>query len=189
MTLFRTVEPALEPVTLVEAKTHLRVGHDSEDPLISALVRAAREEVERSTGLALIAQSWRLTLDDWPLSETVAINLHPLAAILSVTVYGEDGEAAVLDPATYLLDPHSRPARLALRERPAPHKAMNGVEIDLSAGFGEAGADVPDLLRRAILVLVAHWYEFRGHVDPDAHPLSYPAGYERLISGYRSRRL
>ncbi len=38
---------------------------------------------------------------------------------------------------------------------------MNGVEIDFSAGYGEAGTDVPDLAQRAMLMLVAHWFEFR----------------------------
>ena len=63
MTLFRTVEPALEPVTLAEAKAHMRLGHDSEDALIAGLIRAARDEVERTTGTALIDQDWRLALD------------------------------------------------------------------------------------------------------------------------------
>jgi uncharacterized phiE125 gp8 family phage protein len=65
---------------------------------------------------------------------------------------------------------------------------MNGIEIDFTAGFGEAGTDVPDLLRRAILALVAHWYEFRGVYDA-GQPVSYPAGYDRMISSYRARRL
>lgn len=66
---------------------------------------------------------------------------------------------------------------------------MNGVEIDFTAGFGEAGTDVPDLLRRAILLLAAHWYEFRTGFGPEDQPVSYPPAYERLIAGYRERRL
>ena len=66
---------------------------------------------------------------------------------------------------------------------------MNGVEIDFTAGFGEAGADVPDLLKRAILLLVGHWYEFRAGFGPADQPVSYPAGYERLIAFYRAGRL
>jgi len=48
---------------------------------------------------------------------------------------------------------------------------------------------VPDLLKRAILLLVAHWYEFRSGFGPDDQPASFPPGYERLIAGYRAGRL
>lgn len=189
MTLFRTVDPAAEPVTLAAVKEHLRLSHASEDVLLEGLIRAARDEVERSTGVALIEQSWRLALDDWPAADTLALLRHPVREILSVTIYGADGEAALLSPDDYLLDANSRPARLHFSGMPETHKVLNGIEIDFVAGFGEAGADVPDLLRRAILVLVSHWYEFRGHAEPDQHPLSYPAGYERLLAGYKLRRL
>ena len=61
--------------------------------------------------------------------------------------------------------------------------------LQVRAGFGEAGTDVPDLLRRAILVLVAHWYEFRASFGPGDQPVSYPQNYERMIAFYRDRRL
>ncbi|MCO5147009.1 MAG: head-tail connector protein [Aquamicrobium sp.] len=189
MTLFRTVAPAAEPVTLSEAKRTLRLDHDSEDELIGGLIRAAREEVEASCGLALIDQSWRLALDRMPRSGRVLLRRHPVREVLSVTVYGSEGEASLVDPASYRLDGTSRPARLHFRAVPAPGVAMNGIEIDFSAGFGEAGTDVPDLLKRAMLVLVAHWYEFRASFSGADQPVSFPPGYERLIAPWRSRRL
>lgn len=189
MTLFRTVEPAVEPVTLTEAKAHLRLGHDSEDELLSGLIRAARQEVEAQTGTALIDQSWRLALDCWPESGRVALARHPVRQVLSVTVFGLLGEASLIDPQTYQFDPVSRPARLHFEEQPAPERRMNGIEIDFSAGFGEAGTDMPDLLKRAMLMLVAHWYEFRAAFGADMQPVSIPGGFDRLIAGYRSRKL
>lgn len=189
MTLFRTVEPAVEPVTLAEAKAHLRVVHDSEDDLIGGLVRAARQEVEARTGMALIDQNWRLALDRWPAHGRVLLMRHPVKQVLSVTVYGSEGEASLIAPASYQLDRLSRPARLHFEEQPTPGLVMNGIEIDFLAGFGEAGTDVPDLLKRAVLMLVAHWYEFRGSYGPADQPVSMPPGFDRLISGYRSRRL
>ena len=189
MALYRTVEPTAEPVTLGEAKAHLRVDHDSEDALIAGLIRAAREEVERSTGLALLAQGWRLAVDDWPPDGCVFLLKHPIQEILSVTAYGTEGEASLISPDDYEADLTSRPARLHFDATPEPLRTFNGIEIDFSAGFGEAGTDVPDLLKRAMLLLVAHWFEFRGSYGPGDQPVSWPAGYDRLIAGYRSRRL
>ncbi len=110
MTLFRTVEPAAEPVTTAEAKAHLRLDHDSEDDLIAGLIRAAREEVERATGLAMIDQSWRLALDCVPACGLVLLRRHPVKAIISVTVYDADGAASLVDPATIssTATPHPR---------------------------------------------------------------------------------
>lgn len=189
MTLFRTVAPSAEPVTLAEVKAQLRLSHGSEDALLNGLIRAAREDLERTTGLALIEQSWRLALDAWPRDGQVALLRHPVREILSVTAFGSEGEGALINPATYQVDTLSRPARLHFSERPEPLRTMNGIEIDFSAGFGEAGTDVPDLLKRAILLLVAHWYEFRATFDAGDQPVSYPSGYDRLLSGYRARRL
>jgi len=189
MTLFRTVDPTAEPVTLVEVKAHLRLDHDGEDDLLNGLIRAAREDVERAAGLALLEQSWRLVLDQWPREGCVAVPLHPVREILSVTAYGSEGEGTVIGPSGYQTDTISRPARLHFDGPPGALRALNGIEIDFVAGFGEAATDVPDLLRRAIILLVAHWYEFRTSYGPGDQPVSYPAGYDRMIAPYRRGRL
>ncbi len=46
MTLFRTVDPVADPVTVAEAKAQLRVNHDSEDALIAGLIRGSPAEAE-----------------------------------------------------------------------------------------------------------------------------------------------
>ena len=189
MTLFRTVEPSVEPVTLAEAKAHLRIDHDAEDDLIGGLIRAARDEVERTTSLALIDQAWRAALDDLPGSGLVRLRRGPVKHIIAVTLYGADGEARLLDPSQFELDSLSTPARLHIRTRPDALRIMNGIEIDFQAGYGEAGADVPDLLKRAVLMLVAHWFEFRASYGAASQPVSMPDGFLRLLSGFIPRRL
>jgi len=189
MTLFRTVEPAAEPVTVADVKAQLRLDHSSEDALIADLIRAARAEVEQATGCALIEQSWRLTLDDWPRGDCVLLQRFPVKRILSVTIYGRDGGAAIVDPATMLLDHRSRPARLFFETKPQPGRAANGIEVDFVAGFGQAGTEVPDLLKRAVIMLASHWFEFRAVLSVKDQPASYPKGYERLIAPYCTRRL
>jgi uncharacterized phiE125 gp8 family phage protein len=181
--------PSAEPLTLVQVKAHLRIEHDDEDDLLLSLAITARQHLERETGLCLLVQRWRLHLDAWPRGGVIAIARGPVQTIESVTVYDADGEASDASLEDHLLDGHSRPARLWLRDPPAPGRALNGIEIDFTAGFGEAGADVPSPLMRAMLIHIGFMYGFRGVVSPEQQPAGIPDGYERLIGSFRLRRL
>lgn len=181
--------PSAEPISLAELKAHLRVDGDDEDALLAGLIRTAREHLERTAGLALISQDWRLYLDHWPETGVVEIGRGPVLSVGAVRAFDELGEESEISLAGHLLDGVRRPARLWLRERPAARQAINGVEIDFTAGFGEAGQDVPDVLKRAMLVHAAHMYEFRGAVPVELQPAGMPEGYDRLIAPHLMRRL
>ena len=189
MALFKVTEPALEPVTVADARAWLRISHTSEDTLIADLISAARQDVENQTGLSLISQQWRLTMDNWPAGDMIELPRGPVTGVLAVTVYAASGTPSVVSPADYLHDMRSDPARLLFERRADPGRRMNGIEIDFSAGFGATGTSVPDMLCRAILLLVAHWYEFRGAFRASDQPVSYPDGYLPLMRPYRKVRL
>lgn len=189
MTYALTTPPAVEPLTLAEVKAHLRLDGADEDALLASLIRTAREHLERETGLCLISQAWRLYLDRWPKDVIVRILKFPVQSIEAVTVYEADGTAVDLPLQDHLLDGEGRPARLWLRKPPEPGQAVNGIEIDFSAGYGEAGTDVPDTLKRAMSIPIGHMFAFRGVVSPDEQPAGIPDGYERLIAPFRMRRL
>ena len=189
MTIAELMPPMAEPITLAEAKAHLRLDTGDEDLLLSALIRTAREYLESQTGLCLIDRLLRLYLDDWPETKVIQIARGPVQTIEMVTVYEVDGTPVEVDAAGYVLDGAARPARLILPERPATGRALNGIEIDFIAGFGESGADVPDTLKRALLLHVAAMFELRGVLAPEDQPGAVPPGYDRLVAPYRLRRL
>lgn len=189
MTIAELTPPAVEPITLAEVKAHLRLDSNDEDALLAGLVRAARCHLESETGLCLILRSLRLYLDDWPEGRVIQIARGPVQTIETVTVYDALGAPVELDVAGYMLDGTARPARLVLPTRRASKRAVNGIEIDFSAGFGESGAEVPDTLKRALLLHVAAMYELRGVLSLDEQPGAVPQGYDRLVAPYRLRRL
>jgi uncharacterized phiE125 gp8 family phage protein len=189
MTIAELSPPGAEPITLAETKAHLRLDDGAEDELLASLIRTAREYLERETGLALIRRSFRLYLDEWPEQRVIRIVKGPVQVIESITIYDDAGLPIEVDSTGAILDGHARPARLMLPALPAPGRALNGIEIDFSAGFGEVGTDVPDTLKRALLVHVAAMYELRGVVAPVDQPGAVPPGYDRLVAPFRMRRL
>ena len=183
-----TTPPASEPVSLDDAKAHLRLSQSDDDVLLSTLISAARRRIEAETGLALIQQGWSCYRDDWPDTGLVEIAVAPLLSVNRVTTYGDDDTAADIDASHYYIDAVSRPARVALRGSrvwPRPGRAANGIEIAVTAGFGTAAAAVPEDLRTALLHLVAQLYENRGTGSEPDLPLTVAAA----IARYRMVRL
>ena len=189
MTYLLVGQPAAEPVSLAEAKGHLRVDHGADDGLIESLVAAARAHVEQETGLAIIEQTWRLYLDDWPADRCIRLRRHPVRRVGSATIFDAEGDPHAL-PETWLrLDTVARPSRLHVSEAAPPGARMNGIEIEFVAGLAETANEVPDGLKRAVLLLVAQWYEFRGAYAAKDQPVVVPMGFERLIAPFREMRV
>jgi uncharacterized phiE125 gp8 family phage protein len=179
--------PAVEPVSLDEAKAYLRVEHDDDDDIIAALIAGARVHVEAQTRRALIAQGWRLIRDSWPAGGRIAITPVPLRELVAARVYRLDGTTQAIDVAAFVMDAASAPAVLSFAPGalPAPGRVVAGIELDIEAGYGEEPADVPEPLRQAIRALVAHWYENRGLLAEAGAVAVLPQSAAALIAPYR----
>jgi uncharacterized phiE125 gp8 family phage protein len=168
--LIETSPPVIEPLTLDEAKLHLRVTSTAEDALITGLIVSARQMCEGFTGLALIERGYSLFLDAWPQAEIILLR-PPLLAVSLINIYDASGIATVFDPSNCTLSAAGLPGRISLRDGaspPQPGRAIDGVEIQYTAGYGAAADNVPAALRQGIKQLLAHLYEQRGDVSPDA---------------------
>lgn len=197
MALVLTSGPPVEPVTLAEAKAHLRLDTTSEDALVSSLIITSRLHIEAALGLALITQAWSCFIDAWPpagpgeVPGAVPLPLRPVQSIAAVRLYGADESVETLPADSYFLDGAGSPPRLvrqAATSWPVPRRPANGIEIALVAGCGDAAADVPAPIRQAILLLVAHWYEHREPVEIGAQ-IPVPQMVTELLQPYRLVRL
>lgn len=179
--------PAIEPVTLDEAKLFLRVEHADDDALISALIAAARMRIEAAARRALITQSWRLVRDAWPADGRFSVLPAPLRAILAVRVFDTSGIAQSIDLGAFAADTASAPAAIAFMpwSLTRPGRAVAGIEVDIEAGYGATPADVPEPLRQAIRLLTAHWYENRNLSTTNAEGTALPQSISALIAPYR----
>lgn len=183
MTMFLVTPPALEPVTIADARAFLRISTDSEDDILRRIIKTARELVEAETGLALIDQTWRLRVDRWPRSGRLALFKYPVKAVTAVIAYRPDGNAISMEPEEFMLQHGRRPQRVYMAQYPDA-QTFCGLEVDFIAGFGETGVEVPDALKQAILSLTAHLYENRAALD-DAKAV-LPAMVGQMVGSWRN---
>ena len=88
MKTIMTAPPMAEPLSVGEAKLHLRIDGADEDTLISRLIAAARRQVETAAGLVMITQSWSIFLDRWPGGRLTADPLGPPAPVVAIAGAG-----------------------------------------------------------------------------------------------------
>jgi uncharacterized phiE125 gp8 family phage protein len=131
----------------------------------------------------------RLYLDQWPQKGTLDLRFHPLQSVDAIRVYDGEGGNAILPATEYLVDTSSRPARIVMRNgQPLPGQAINGIEVDLTAGFGDTSLDVPQQLRQATMQLASHWYDNRG-LGFEPLGAGEPNGFAALVQPFREVRL
>lgn len=176
--------PAVEPLTLAEAKAFLRVEVSDDDDLIAALIASARIHVEAQTRRALITQSWRIVADAWPAEGRLAVRPAPLQELTAARVYDAYGVAQPVDVQAFVPDIAASQLAFAPWALSQPGRLAAGIELDVTVGYGAAAGDVPEPLRQAIRLLVAHWYEKRGLAAVGAVTV-LPTTVAALIAPYR----
>lgn len=162
MALKLITAPTSEPISLTEAKSHLRIDTTDDDTLITSLIVAAREYAQGFQNRAFVTQTYELWLDAWP--EYIQIPRPPLQSITSIKYYGTDNIEYTMAPADYFADSKSEPGRVVLaygKSWPSTTlRPANGIVVTFVAGYG-AAASVPQQVKQAMLLLVSWWYENR----------------------------
>lgn len=185
MSAILLLPPANEPLSLAEEKAFLRVAHADDDAVIASLIGAARHHVEALTRCVLLTQSWRLVLDAWPRDGRLAPRIGPLRALAAARVFDGGGHADDIDVESFVVDGAAGVIAAPGWALPAPGRRVAGIELDVICGFGADAADVPEDLRQALRLLVAHWYDNRGMAAIGGSVAMLPAGVGALTAPYR----
>lgn len=184
----------LEAALPVEAlKDHLLLGsgfteEDLQDPVLVSFLRAALAAIEGRTSKALISRGFLMTLTDWTARDAQRLPLAPVQTVTEVALVDAYGVSTRVDPSLYRLqqdaiDPCLRPMSTSL-----PSVSLGGsIEIRFEAGYGATFDAVPADLRQAVLMLAAHYYEYRN--DTALSQGCMPFGVTSLIARYRPVRM
>lgn len=190
-TLVRIAAPAVQPVTLAEVKDFLAIEADEHvhDAVVSSLIETATARFDGAAGLlgrCLITQRWRLALDRFPAE--IVLPLPPLQRVEAIRYAAPDGTAQVLLAGDYrvlgLGDGRARLRPAPVKGWPATAPAPEAVEIDFTAGYGDAPEDVPAPIRTAIKMCLATLFAHRESVSATALT-EVPGGAADLVAGYR----
>ena len=175
MPLQLVIPPAEEPVSLIDAKLHLRVDFDEDDTLIASLISAARQAAETLTGRQFVNARWKLVLDGFPPC-AIALAKCPVQSVVAINYLDMNSLVQTMPASTYTVESACEPARITPvfgQVWPPSLPQIGAVSVTFDAGYGTA-AQVPEGIKSWIKLRVGSLYAHReemavlsrGRIDP-----------------------
>lgn len=186
MTTTRITDAAVEPLSVDQAKRHLREDLDDagNDEDIAAMIVAARMAAEDRLQRALVQSTWRLTLDAFP--AVIELAMGRIISVDSVQYVDADGALQTLDTAAWLADLTSEPGRVVPAyglSWPATRAEPGAVRVTYKAGYGTTAAAVPAPVVHWIKLALTDLYEQRSRsAERPAVPMQFADG---LLDAYK----
>lgn len=186
--LVLTTPPSAEPLSLAEARLHLKVNDlvTADDGKIVRLVKAARQLGERWTGRSWVTQTWTLHLPGFP-AGGAAIDLRrpPVASVTEVRYQDASGATVVVSTSVYdVVLHHYRPQVVLKPDQEWPSDTQTGkafpVQVVYVAGSGGA-ADVPEPYRNGVELLIGQWFEERSGTIVGTNAMELPLAVQELL--------
>jgi len=162
MSAIKVITPAtLYPVTLTEAKLHLRVDSTDEDTLINMLIAAATSHAEDYTWRTIMPTVFEYVDDDF--DHEIKIDTFPIATIDSIKYYDLTNTLQTVPSTQYESNLLECPAEIEPASGyywPDAYIRYDAVAVRFTAGYASA-AVVPAAIKQAILMMVSNMYEHR----------------------------
>lgn len=199
MKITLVTKPTVEPVTLAEARSHLRLDTDGsppthpDDDLVTNLITTAREYAEDFSRRAFCQQTWDLFLDRFPAGNDIELPKPPLISVTSLTYTTSDGtEETLTENTDFVVDTDSFFGRVVLEyNKTWPTNTLhpkNPIKIRFVAGYASTSSpsdyreNVPRKYKQGILLIVGHHYNHREDSLPGTTIKKIPLNAEDLLS-------
>ena len=186
-----TVPDAVLPVE--DFKAHLRLGTSfgqdtTQDDVLTGFLRAAMSAIEARTGKVMIRRSFSWSVTSWQAREAQVLPVAPVAQVTRVALVAQDGNESVVSASSYWLEQDSQRPRLRASGGHFLSVPRNGsAVIEFEAGFGANWSELPADMKQAMLMLAAHYYEYRHETSLGDGCM--PFGVTSLIERYKPMRM
>lgn len=187
--LTRTTDASAEPISLTDAKAHLRVTSTDEDDLITNLIKEVRDHTENYLSRALINQTWKLYLDFFP--SVISIPRPPLSSVTTIEYVDTDGVTQTLANSVYTVDTDAEPGLIyeAYNQNWPTHRdVQKAITITFVGGYGASSSSIPPAIIRGMYLFIGHYYENREASAPITIK-EIPFSARALFASYRIMRV
>lgn len=194
MSITLVTAPTQEPVSLAEAKDHLRETASEQDGLIAGYILAARGYVETYLRRSLLTQTWDFKADAWAYDKCLDQHLivlprPPVQSVTSVTYVDTDGVSQTLATDQYrLVQLDTGEAAITPAYGitwPTLRDQLSSVTVRFVAGYGSGPGSIPEAVRQAMLMLIGYWYGSRETVNVGNIVNEMPLATEALLFPHR----
>ncbi|MBB3994696.1 putative phiE125 gp8 family phage protein [Sulfitobacter undariae] len=183
-----------DAVLPVEAlKAHLRMGtgfaaDTLQDAVLGSFLRASMAAVEARTGKVLLEREFTLSVSSLRNAAALPLTVAPVSVVSRVQLVGRYGGVQDVNDSVYWLERDMQNPQLRATAACLPGPETGGeLRVRFWAGYGAEWADVPDDMQQAVLMLAAHYYEYRH--DTALGTGCMPFGVTALIERFRPLRL
>lgn len=196
--------PTYEPVTLAQAKAHLRIETTADDATVTQLIAAARMYTEKVAWRGLCQQTWERVLGAFPCEDTTRLPKGhlatlpdagdppvPVSPVTYVKYLDANGVRQTLATSVYEVNTGdaNTPGSVVLKynqQWPSTRDRWDAVVIRYVVGWAEGA--VPPPVMQAELLLISQMYEQRTPEITGTIVAQVRFAFDALIAPYRFRR-
>jgi uncharacterized phiE125 gp8 family phage protein len=187
MKTYQVITPASTyPVSLTEAKSHLKVDTTADDTYITSIIKAATQLSEEYTNRLFIDTVIDQTCSDFAQLQTLFKS--KVSAVAHVKYYDSDNSLQTLSATVYDTQLNYEPSQIQLAENqsfPTITKRNDAVVARYTVGYGSAASDVPEIIKQAILLTIGNFYQNRNSVVIGRIATELPMNVKWLLDTYK----
>ena len=187
MRAFKVVTPATSnPITLTEAKTHLKVDTTADDTFITNLIKSATSSAQEYTNRFFIQTTIQQVGDKW--EDISNLLKSPVASVTNIKYVDTSGSLQTLSTDVYFVDDVNKPARIGLKPNqsfPEIIDRLNAVQVNYVVGLATGSDEVEEGIRQALLLTNGNWYQNRQAVVTGTIATELPMNAKFLLNQYK----